>query len=74
LLGSSARHKRKGAALASRGLAYYVDTLNLYSARQRGFYLAQVAPNDRFVVGPSGLTPRAPRIVVFTPRPSSASD
>jgi DNA primase catalytic core len=29
--------------LASRGEAYYVDTLDLYSARQRGFYLAQAA-------------------------------
>jgi DNA primase catalytic core len=29
--------------LAARGEACYVDTLDLYSARQRGFYLAQVA-------------------------------
>jgi DNA primase catalytic core len=29
--------------LATRAEAYYVDTLDLYSARQRGFYLAQVA-------------------------------
>jgi DNA primase catalytic core len=29
--------------LASRAEAYYVDTLDLYSARQRGFYLVQAA-------------------------------
>jgi DNA primase catalytic core len=29
--------------LASRAEAYYVDTLDLYSARQRAFYLAQAA-------------------------------
>ena len=33
-----------------------------------------IAPNDRFVVSPSGLKQRPPRIVLLTPRLSSAAN